>query len=100
MPADLGFTGQGSREGNFETLRDDAMVLHWTGDRNRKSGTDAAEDIIRQARTVEEKSPRVVLFQPARFHDPGKKKDEPEKKEEQSEKAEDQPTEKEASPAK
>jgi hypothetical protein len=75
------------------------MVLHWTGDRNRKSGADAAEDIIRQARTVEEKSPRVVPFQPARFHDPGKK-DEPEKKEEQSAKAEDQPTEKESAPAK
>jgi len=44
------------------------MVLHWTGDRNRKTGSDAADDIIRQARTIEQQKPRVVPFQPARFH--------------------------------
>jgi len=54
------------------------MVLHWTGDRNRKTGSDAADDIIRQARTIEQQKPRVVPFRPARFAGGTKTEDSPE----------------------
>lgn len=45
-------------------------MLHWTRERNRKTGTDAAEEFIRQARSIEERNPKKQPFQAARFHTP------------------------------